>query len=602
MEKIYKFNWLSSSTGLVSAEKRIDQIISIISFLLIFLALIFIKNNPATGYEISIYASTPPLIWIFLIGSTLGGISIIVHQAFTEEKNNFWLIGFFILMLSIFNILTLHTHKGYFQYSAFDHMVHLQLMENIVETGHFEKGYLGNFYPVVHILGAQISEICNTSPNIVAKYFSPFLSIVFLSLFLYVLAKSSVLERGEILLACAASCVLFFNNLHIQIYPHTFSVLLFVPIIYLYFKTLQKPSWEFSLLFILMLILLPYTHPSGAITMIFLLMAMELGRFGYHKKYKSKGKSTIAMNPILISSITCFMWFSSFYLFGIKASSLWSSIFKPYESSEFIKLMETTTRLEWIEVVEFNLKMYGDSIIYIILASIAGAIIIKRFLNKEEETSYLFILFIFFLACIPIEYFFFIGVGSEKIGRVLNLLYMLTVAPVLVGFVLHELFKNKKRAVAIASVIIILASTFSISVFSVYHSPWTFSPSLHITKMDAKGSDWFLENYNSSLAFDGMGDPSLVGIGLIPEHFNYSNSDTLGKSLVKDTYVIINKRCKLANAEPMIAKTRINMASGWGFDEEDFDKLGNDPSVAKLYSNGEFDTFLVNSSNDGAWK
>lgn len=583
-------------TEFFSAGGAVVKAIAIISFLLIIPALILIKNNPATGYEISIYASMSALVWIFLIGSAIGGIGIITIQAFSEEKNNFWLVGFFILILNNFIILSMHAFKGYFQYAGADHSCHLSWIKNLIESGHFESD---NLYPMIHIFGSQISEICNISPDIVVKYLPAFLSILFMMPFMYVLAKSSSLKKGQVLLACATSCVLFFNCLHVQVYPHTLSVLFFVPILYLYFRTLEKPSWQFQFLFILLLIILPYTHPSGALTMIFLLIAMELARIAYGRKYNLKGAvGKSAVNPILISSITFFMWISSFSVFGTKLSSLWSSIFDPYKCREFVALMEITARLEWIEVVEYNLKMYGDTIIYIILASIAGAIIIKRIFKKDEGTRYLFILFIFFLVCILVEYVLFIGVGSEKAGRMLNLLYMLTVAPVLVGFVLYELFKNKKRAVAITAVIIILATTFSVSVFSVYHSPWIFSPSWHITNMDVEGSEWFSAHKNSTLEFDGMGNPTVVGkIGLIPAHFNYSSHKTLGESLAQDCYAIVNKRCKSANADHMVAKTRINIVSGWGFDEEDFDRLECDPSVSKLYSNGEFDTFLAYSSN-----
>lgn len=581
-------------TEFFSTGGAVVKAMAIISFLLIIPALILIKNNPATGYEISIYVSTPPLVWIFLIGSAIGGISIIVHQAFSKEKNNFWLVGFFILILNNFIILSMHAFKGYFQYAGSDHNCHLSWIKNLIESGHFESG---NIYPILHIFGSQISEICNISPDIVVKYLPPFLSIVFLMLFMYALAKSSVFEKGQVLLASAASCVLFFNCLHVQVYPHTFSVLLFVPILYLYFRTLEKPSWQFNLLFILLLILLPYTHPSGALTMIFLLIAMELARIAHDRKYNLKGTvSKIAINPILISVITFFMWLSSFTLFGVKLSSLRSSIVEPYTSTEFITLKVITARLEWIDVVEYNLKMYGDTVMYIILASIAGAIIIKKIFKKEEGTRYLFILFIFFLVCILVEYILFIGVGSENAGRMLNLLYMMTVAPVLVGFVLYELFKNTKRVLAITTVVIIITLTSTVSVFSVYHSPWISSPSWHITNIDVKGSNWFLSHSNSTLKFDAMGiDASLIQgkIGLIPAHFGYSSHETLGESLAQDCYAVINKRCKLANADPIVVKTRISMASGWGFDEEDFDRFECDPSVAKLYSNGEFDTFFV---------
>ena len=583
-------------TEFFSAGSVVIKTISIISFLLIIPALILIKNNPTTGYELSIYESTPALVWIFLILGIAGGLFIIVHQAFTESKNNFWFIGFFILILNNFIILSMHAFKGYFQYAGCDHMCHLSWIKGIIESGHFESR---NFYPIIHLLGSQVSEICNIQPDIVVKYLPAFLSILFLMVFMYGLAKSSLLEEGQVLLTCAASCVLFFNCMHVQVYPHVFSVLLFPIIVYLYFKTVKRPSWQFNLLFILLLILLPYTHPSGSVTMIFLLIAMELARIAHDKRYDPNGTvSKIAVNPILISFITFFMWMSSFAIFGAELSDLSSSIFAPYKNPDYVMLTEIAARLEWIEVVEYNLKMYGDSITYIVLGIIAGAIIIKRILKKEKGIKYLFIVFMFFLVCIPIEYILFIGVGTEKPGRMLNLLYMLTVAPVLVGFVLYELFKNRKRALAITAVVIILALTAGISTFSVYHSPWTFSPSWHITNMDVKGSEWFSAHRNSTLEFDVMGiDIFIRGkTGLMPEHFGYSQRETLGESLAEDSYAVITKRCKLANADRMVGKARYNMASGWGFNEEDFDKLEKDVSVCKLYSNGEFDTFYVYAS------
>jgi len=579
-------------------ENIITKIVAIICLNLIILALWVIKQSPAKGYEISIYTSTPILVWIFLIGSIAGGVSIIVHQAFSRNnRSNWWILGFLILILTNFIILSLSAFRGYFQYAGTDHMCHLRWIKNLIETGHFESN---NFYPAVHIFGSQISEICNISPEIVVKCLPAFLSILFLMLFMLLLAKSSLLKKGGVLLAAAASCILPFNSLHVQIYPHTFSVLLFPAIVYFYFRWSERPSWQFSLLVIILLILLPYTHPSGAVTMIFLLIAIELSRIIYDKRCNPKGiASKIAVNPILISFITFFMWMSSFAIFGAKLSSLWSSIFEPYENPQFMQALETAVRLEWVEVVEYNLKMYGDNIIYIVLALIAGMLIMKRVYKKETGIKYLFLLFMFFLTCIPIEYILFIGVGSETAGRMLNLLYMMTVAPVLVGFVLYELFKNKKRTFAITVVVIIIALTYGISIFSVYHSPWTFSPSWHITNMDVEGSDWFFAHRNSTYEFDAMGiDPSLMlgTVGLIPAHFNYSYHETLGESLAQDSYAIINKRCKLANADPMVAKARINMVSGWGFDEEDFYRFEHkDESVNRVYSNGEFWSYCVES-------
>lgn len=419
---------------------------------------------------------------------------------------------------------------------------------------------------------------------------------------MYLLAKSSLPEKGQMLIVCAASCTIPFNSLHIQVYPHTLSVLLFSPILYFCFERFEKPRWQFRLLFIIFLILLPYTHPSGSVTLIFLLLVMELVRIAYAKRCNiNYSLSKISVNPILISFMTFFAWISSFTIFGAKFSSLWSSIFDLYNTPHLRATLDVASRLELIELVEYNLKMYGDNLIYIMLALIAGVIIIKKILNREKGAKYLLMLFVFFVMCIPIEYILFVGVRSETMGRVLNLSYMMIVAPVLVSFVLYELFKNKQGMLRITVVVIILTLTFGIGVLSIYHSPWIFSPSWHITNRDVKGSTWFLEHRNSMIEFDtkGIDASQMKGtVELIPEHFNYSFHETLGESLQEDGYVAINKRCKLANANPITAKARLDIWGGWGFTKDDFNKLERDSSVARIYSNGEFDTFLVSSNTE----
>jgi hypothetical protein len=249
-----------------------------------------------------------------------------------------------------------------------------------------------------------------------------------------------------------------------------------------------------------------------------------------------------------------------------------------------------------VEVIEYNVKMYGDNLVYVALSIVAGVIIFKKIRKREKNVRFLSLLFIFFITCFPVEFILMIGF-PQRLGRVLNLMYGMVVSPILVGFAVCEIFKKKKIATVVVT--LLFASTFGISILSVYHSPWIFSPSWHITSMDVKGADFFFTYRNSELEFEAMGiDPSLMlgKVGLIPAHFNYTYHKPLGESIAHDCYIMINKRCKLANIDPVVSKAQLSMLGGWGFDRKDFDNLENDSSVAKIYSNGEFDLFLVSSS------
>jgi hypothetical protein len=588
IEMFFDKNWFI----IFSKGEMRARILATISLILTILSLVVIENTPAIGYELSIYQSTP-MVWIFLFSSTICGIGIIIYQAFSDNKNNFWSIGLSMVLINIFIILSLHALRGYFYYGSSDHILQIKSIRYIVSTGHFESD---NLHPAINIFAAQICEICDLSSDIVAKYLPAFFSIFFMIFCVYLLAREVLPERHILIALTATVSILPFNSLHVQLYPHTLSVFLYPLILYSHVRYLKRRSWQFGLLLILFLILLPYSHPYGSFVMIFLLPLIELARIIVAKRLYNEKSDKIVLNPAIISFITFFWWISSFTIFGIMLPYIWSSIFNIYQAGPIQEGLAVVERLTWVEVIEYNVKMYGDNLVYVALSIVAGVIIFKKIRKREKNVRFLSLLFIFFITCFPVEFILMIGF-PQRLGRVLNLMYGMVVSPILVGFAVCEIFKKKKIATVVVT--LLFASTFGISILSVYHSPWIFSPSWHITSMDVKGADFFFTYRNSELEFEAMGiDPSLMlgKVGLIPAHFNYTYHKPLGESIAHDCYIMINKRCKLANIDPVVSKAQLSMLGGWGFDRKDFDNLENDSSVAKIYSNGEFDLFLVSSS------
>jgi len=600
------------------SEHYMLRILLIICFIFITLSLVLIKNSPATGYELSIYASTPHIVWIFLIGSISIGIFIIVYQAFTERENNYWSIAFFILLLNESIFLSLPALKGYFLYGGSDPLLHLGYAKDIISTG-----YTGDsdFYPIIHILVFQISGISDIPPEALMRYLPALFNILFMMVFIYILAKITLSKKSKIMLSSAASITLYFNSLHATVYPHVFSIFLFPCIFYLYFKAIDNNLLSFRLLFIIFLILLPFTHPASSLILIFLFIAMELARHTYNKKFSIKTRS-ISLNPSMISFITFFTWFSSFTMFGNTVRSLIDSIHEPFKNPQILTTTEVLGPLGWYDLIELFMKMYGDSIIYIILSLISALIIGRKiFRNKvkqHHETRRLYVLLTFFFISIPVALLFFTGTRQQTVGRLLNLNYMMVVTPILVGITLNELLKKSRIYTSIVCIILILAST--IGLFGVYASPWINQPNWQITNMDMQGTKWFLSHKNTALGISGMGYEAAVPAAIlgyskteskeyrpvvydpaeeggIPDHFNYTYHKKLGESFKHDRYIIITKRFLLANANPILAKKGlyIPMYFRKEFNKKDFIKLEKDSSVSRLYSNGEFDVLYLKS-------
>jgi len=600
MEKLFWVEHLFSFTNIMRLRNNVlIKIISIICFVLIILAIIILMNSPVTGYELSIYMSLP-FAWIFLIVSIAGGISIITSQAFAKKESNYWLLGFLILILSNFIVLSSSIFRGYYFYGKEDSLAHLGWIKDILSTAHVP--YI-NAYPISHILTSQISLVSGIRPLIIMSYVPIFFSILFM-VSIYLLAGVTLPKKGQVLLASASSGVLFFSYYHVTFYPAAISTLLLPLVFYLYFKS--KLSIKFNILFIIFLILYPFFHPVTAVMLIFFLIAIELVEVAYFKKRPN-------VRPILILSISFLFWISSNYMLGWGISNLITTTHKGYVSEHFEVAEHAIQHITKFELIEVFLKGYGDNLIYLILSAIAIYIIIRyRKQYENNNLRNLFMLIAVFMVSGPLSLHIFLGSRAVAVGRLLGLNPVMLMCPILVGFALYELSDKKlmpklkiPKILSIIFIIYLLTLTSTISVLGVYHSPWIMQHSWQRTQMDVKGEEWFSAHYSPTISTSPMGLHCPVGKFFapdVPEHFNYSYHETLGMSFAQDRYIQLTKRCKLANANPVLAKARMNPHIGWGFNEEDFKKVEQDPSVAKLYSNGEFDTFLVNSSNDGAWK
>jgi hypothetical protein len=183
-------------------------------------------------------------------------------------------------------------------------------------------------------------------------------------------------------------------------------------------------------------------------------------------------------------------------------------------------------------------------------------------------------------------------------GRLLGSNAMMWAAPVLAGFALYKLFERAKRLRVVAVAAALFCASV-IAIFGVYHSPFTLQVSWQITHADGAGTTWFFTHYGEQMPYGTMGVPPAYALSKakIPEHFNYTQANTLGSSLERDTYLLLTERFQMANAHPILSQAMISDARlvTPGFTTTDFEQLDRDHSAEKIYSNGEFDIYLIRS-------
>lgn len=580
-------------------ENILLKVISVFCFIFITVALIFIeKNSPATGYEISIYSALPSSVWALLPAAISCAIFIIAHQAFNGDKGNFWLIGFFIIILANFIILSLQFFRGYYIYGGYDPQVHLIYIRSITSTGFISEDC---FYPVTHILGAVLIEVCAIPTETVMKYLPVIFTVLFM-LFAYLLTSVVSLKKEHAILAAAASSTLLFSYNHLIPYPHALSLFAFPLMFYFYFKSLSTPSLSNKIALIIVLLMFPFFHPVPELVLISCLIIGEVAKFKWVRRIPSQIEN-FSINHALISFITFFLWISYFTIFGLSIRRVFQWITGEVSVVARADELYPVFGLGPWGFFKLLLKMYGHNLIFITLSVIALGILIRYFSERRSGTRNFFILSLLFLTSSLIYIIIAMSLGLVTWGRILGANAGMWATPVFTSFALYEIFKKPgiPKVIGIVAIVTILFSASTIGVFSVYRSPWIFQPNWQVTQMDICGSNWFNSHKSPVFAYAPMGWYGGHHYIKMPQHFGYPEHESVGEVINKETYIVLTERFKQASAS-LALKDWMNIddcLAKPGFNKEDFDRIGEDPNIAKLYSNREFEVLIATPKSQG---
>lgn len=588
----------------ISIKYRL-KLLAIICYILISLSVYLAYINPAKGYELSIYQSTPSIIWIFLIISILGGVTLIFHQVYSREyeNNNFWLFGFLILILSRISLLYIPYIRGYYGWMG-DHNTHMGHVKDIISTGHFGKF---NFYPITHILLAEIKFISGVSIELLANYSTALIS-VFYVISIYLLAKSTLSQKNAQLLSVATVGGVLFDGCDVFLFPMGWSARYLPFFILIFFKSIK--SLEYKLLLIIMLITYPLFHLFSATVLVIILLTIGFTRAVFiliesEKPFLNNILQRFPFTQVLIILVILFPWILSFRRFYPNVRNLsWS--FNTGQGRNTIDWMNSLldkVGIHGIEFVKLLVREKGDDIIFLILSFVAAAILFKNYKNNKDLEHYQnLIILISITLVIGLAYTIYLfniipGLLNIAFGRLQ--LYLILLTPVFAGYSFQKLLRRSRTPIIASLSIFIIMTASIISIFSLYSSPYTFKPNAMVTQIDMDGFKWIIIHDTENIEYVDImsrikrfADP-ILGIEKtkeylstpIPDHFNYTIYSTLGESYQEDKYAVLTQRDKV------IYDTVWKI---WGrFDKEDFDKLENDKTVDKIYTNGASDIWYI---------
>ncbi len=585
------------------------KIVAILCFIFISLSTLIAYTNPAKGYELSIYESTSYLVWIFIIISIAGGVTIIVHQVYTKEyeSSNFWLVGFLILILSRITLLYIPFIRGYYTWNG-DNLSHIGYIKEILFTGYISSD---NSYPITHVLLTELISISGAPTELIANYSTALVSMFYV-VSIYLLATAASPAKNVQLLSVAAIGGVLFNGYDVYLMPNGWSILYLPLVFFLFFKSLAKGlTIEYKSLLVITLILVPFFHPLSSTMLIIMLLTVGITQsliFIIKTKKISlhNMKYRFLMNSILFVLVIFLPWTLSFKKYHNNVRNLFEAFTTGQGPEAIAQMGEKLNKINihGLDFVNLTLKIMGDDIIFLVLSIIAIIILFKN--QKERKNNNIVIILISITFVIGMMYFMYllnIIPGLRNIGAERLTAYLVIFTPIPAGFALKHLIRKKTPINMVICIAIILTAS-AISIFSLFPSPYVIRPNVQVTQTDMYGVKWFLDYKNVDIKPTEIMSPvdrfadAILGTNertdvrdkyhtKIPDHFNYTVNNKLGESYIKDKYEVITE------LDRQIYDTVYKEVGR--FRKEDFERLENDSSVSKLYSNGEITVWYIHS-------
>ncbi len=594
-----------------SHNHPLTKFVAICCLMLVTAGLYFAHEAPATGYEASIYASTPLILWISIVIALVCGVSIIVYAVYKglEDKAT-WIIGALLVTLFYVIAISIYQIRGYYAWTINgDSATHVLFVKDILGTGHVPASLI---YPITHINAAELVNLTNINLITLEKLMPVYFALIFI-LFVYVLARSVFVNKGQAILVTLVSFLFLPGT--ISFYPNFLANCYFPFFLFILVKIFGKYKLNWILLSLLVIFLYPVFHILPTFIAAVMLATFLLASFVYKlidKKYKM-GLYIYGLLLIVLATWST-IWITSFGIWDYTISSAYKLVTwggTSYASS--LSSQVTQAQSSGFNVLNYILKLYGVLIVFVLIAIFIFPIVWKELRTKRTDVLLLVYPSLLTIGvCTVAMYFLHLGFGPLRL-----LFYITLISALFVGFAFFKLLDKAKtyRSKAlhyfvIGTIIVAIVILFINGLSVLYPAPYSIQQNYQTTKEEVYGMSMLLDHrninfdiVNANLAYWRFAHlllpeeeikaqnipvsvPSVYSIAA-PYHFGYDNYTTFSASYPDNAYLLVTQRDYTIYTDifPNMAKDRFTAA--------DFSQLARDTSLYRVYMNGEFDSYYV---------
>ncbi|AKB34392.1 hypothetical protein MSSIH_3702 [Methanosarcina siciliae HI350] len=577
-------------------KNQIFLLLSTVCFILLTRNAIILKFIEPIGYIIDIYSAFPFNFYLGFIFCYFAASLLIL--------NGKKMIGVSILCLNHFEILLIPYMLGYYSMGRADDMSYIGEYLQIANTGHFAYW---DIYPANHIIGSCIYIISGLEVNLTSFIVPILFSFIFI-MGIYLFSRKMLPHPCIKSLVIVSSFILYLGIYNFLNAPHALFfafIPLYLFVMYSYFSD-KKYNVRFSIIFVLVTLLIPYTHPFIVffLTVIFLFHLISkipsISQLGILKM------PSVNLVSFLILAVSFFSWLIySEKLMGNLRRSYIGFINKVTEPV-FLEAADKLNKVNFgfLEYVNFVSIFYGRYLFPTIFI-IASFIFIHNNRNLLKNNIFmnyscliaLYILFLFAQLILLINPFI-----SHQPDRIMNLNFILYAQIPLFALSIYVLFLRKSKSIySISLVCLILVSIWAFSFFGCLDSPRVSRANAALTYNEVEGMSWFynLKDDNSIVVVplsqinrfhDLFGKKDTKdSLKHFPDHFGYSNNSSSIKegNLELDCHFYI----VLFTIDELLYQEIPSYAKVGRYYKSDFIRLRDDTSIYKIYDSMNIEIF-----------
>lgn len=555
-------------------NSKVTYLLYGVCFGLCLVNILLLLDSPTKGYELSIYQSTPNIVWVLFCINYIICLSLIIKDTIKQPQNKSWVLGVGILVLNGIIVLLIPVLRDYYAIGS-DTLMHIG---SIKDLSHLIRNHM-NIYPMLHVFPTILVWL-GVSPELSAHLSPVFWYLIYIISFYY-LVKLIFTDKRTIIVAVVLSTFLYIPQ-GIGITGTLIGACTLPIILIVIIKLSKNFNWKWVVALIGLMWFISILHPLAlevlCIALVLSVFILKQNRwkialltifsigfavFWYAYWYEINIVLVIINDVFKSSFIDNHPLSQSIYtapIEAIPAETSMADIIKTDTMSNFFSGIQNTQLIGNNNPIVLIIKRYISEIVISGLSIFGIVIVIKDYIknyNIDRVLIYLGILFIILNLMWVAGWYLHLGSYDMVLSRMMY--WVMPLAIIFASILIVRLLQYKRKFVyAIATLIICVACY---SVFNLYPSPFTGVPNTQTTHQQIKGIKWIVENGDKNVPVYHFNYNrlsryccSIYGMQWIYENqryywrlseinnsFNYNEYSKLGDVYKKPIYMVITK-------------------------------------------------------------